>query len=109
MSYTESFKIQVVKEYEKGGVSREFLKKKYGISGNSTIAKWVKKYALASKAASFGLSDPLETAVKEKLEKEELVRKLEESQLKVLALEALLEVSSELTGIDLKKKFGKKL
>jgi transposase-like protein len=34
MSYTESFKIQVVKEYEKGGVSLSFLKRKYGISGN---------------------------------------------------------------------------
>jgi len=107
MSYTDAFKIQVVKEYEKGGVSKEFLKQKYGISGNSTISKWIKKYAAAS-TASFGLSEPLQAAVKEQLEKEELMRKLEESQLKVLALEALLEVSSEHTGIDLKKKFGKK-
>lgn len=108
MSYTESFKIQVVKEYENGGVSREFLKQKYGITGNSTISKWVKKYASAAKGASFGLTEPLETAVREQLEKEELMRKLEESHLKVIALEALLEASSEHTGINLKKKFGTK-
>ena len=108
MSYTESFKIQVVKEYEKGGVSREFLKRKYGITGNSTVNKWIKKYASASQAASYKLADELSVAVQEQLEKEELLRQLEASRLKIAALEAVIEVSSELTGIDLKKKFGPK-
>jgi transposase-like protein len=80
MSYSESFKIQVVKEYEKGGVSREFLKKKYGISGNSTVSKWVKKYSSASEAVAYKLSDDLDAAVKSQLEKEELLRQLEASQ-----------------------------
>ena len=108
MSYTESFKIQVVKEYEKGGVSLLFLKKKYGISGNSTITKWIKKYTSVSKAVSYHLADDLAMAVQDQLEKEELLRQLEASRLKIVALEAVIEVSSELTGIDLKKKFGQK-
>lgn len=106
MSYTESFKIRVVKEYQKGGVSKEFLKKKYAISGNSTISKWIKKYSSGAGEVSFKLADELEMAVKETLAKEELLKKLEESQLKVAALEALLEAAAEHTGIDLKKKFG---
>ncbi|HEU4609676.1 MAG TPA: hypothetical protein VFS31_16270 [Chitinophagaceae bacterium] len=108
MSYSESFKIQVVKEYEKGGVSRELLKKKYGIAGNSTISKWIKKYASASKMASYQLSDDVAAAVQAQLEKEDLLRQLEASRLKIAALEAVIEISSELTGIDLKKKFGRK-
>lgn len=108
MSYTESFKIQVVKEYEQGSVSREFLKKKYGIQGNSTVSKWIKKYGAVSNAVSYHLSEDFSTAVKEGLEKEELLRQLEASRLKIVALEAVIEVSSELTGIDLKKKFGPK-
>lgn len=108
MSYTESFKIQVVKEYEQGSVSREFLKKKYGIQGNSTVSKWIKKYGAVSNAVSYHLSEDFSAAVKEGLEKEELLRQLEASRLKIAALEAVIEVSSELTGIDLKKKFGPK-
>lgn len=108
MSYTESFKIQVVKEYEKGGVSLESLKRKYGVSGNSTISKWIKKYSLVSQAACYKLTDELSIAVQVQLEREDLLRQLEASRLKIAALEAVIEVSSELTGIDLKKKFGPK-
>jgi transposase len=42
--YSESFRRQVVAEYEAGS-SILYLQKKYGIGGGSTIQRWIKKYA----------------------------------------------------------------
>ena len=41
--YSMGFKQQVVREYETGKTVYE-LKKKYGITGNGTIQKWVERY-----------------------------------------------------------------
>ena len=41
--YSMAFKQQVVREYETGKTVYE-LKKKYGITGNGTIQKWVERY-----------------------------------------------------------------
>lgn len=41
--YSIAFKQQIVKEYE-NGMSIARLKQKYGITGNTTIQKWIKKH-----------------------------------------------------------------
>ena len=41
--YSEAFKHQVVSEYE-GGQSVLSLRKKYGITGNGTVERWVRKF-----------------------------------------------------------------
>lgn len=41
--YSEGFKRQVVSEYE-AGTSIVTLQKKYGISGNNTIQRWIGQY-----------------------------------------------------------------
>jgi transposase-like protein len=42
--YSESFRIQVVREYEAGASIRQ-LQRKYGIKGATTVQKWLKKYS----------------------------------------------------------------
>ena len=43
--YSEAFKLQVIGELESGKLkSRCEARRKYGILGNATIAKWLKKY-----------------------------------------------------------------
>ena len=42
--YTMSFKLQVVQEIEQGLMSKRQAKVKYGIQGDSTITKWLRKY-----------------------------------------------------------------
>lgn len=42
--YTPEFKIKLVKEYLKGGVSYESLKNKYNIPNKRQIKTWVDKY-----------------------------------------------------------------
>ena len=42
--YSESFKLQVVNEIERGELSKTGAKRKYGIQGDSTVKKWLIKY-----------------------------------------------------------------
>ena len=42
--YTMSFKLQVVKEIERGEISASEAKRKYGIQGDSTVLKWLRKF-----------------------------------------------------------------
>ena len=108
MSYTEAFKLQIVTEYESGGVSLTALQLKYNIGGNETIRKWVKRYG---KSGLGSIDTSIDSAVRisEKLDNITLKNELEEARLKIAALEALIDISSKQIGIDLKKKFGGKL
>lgn len=42
--YTMSFKLQVVKEVEQGLLTTYEAKRKYGIQGDSTVRKWLRKF-----------------------------------------------------------------
>lgn len=42
--YSLSFKLQLVEEIEQGHLTNSQAKAKYGIQGDSTITKWLKKY-----------------------------------------------------------------
>ncbi|MBN1867335.1 transposase [Candidatus Sumerlaeota bacterium] len=43
--YSEAFKIQVISELEAGKLrSRCHAQRRYGIAGNSTVYKWLRKY-----------------------------------------------------------------
>ena len=42
--YSLSFKLQLVEEIERGLLTKTQAKHKYGIQGDSTVTKWLKKY-----------------------------------------------------------------
>jgi len=42
--YSESFKLQVVLEIERGELSTTGAKRKYGIQARSTVVNWLRKY-----------------------------------------------------------------
>jgi len=42
--YSLSFKLHVVQEIERGEISTTGSKRKYGIQGDSTVLKWLRKY-----------------------------------------------------------------
>jgi transposase-like protein len=42
--YSLSFKLQLVEEIEQGHLTKSQAKTKYGIQGDSTVTKWLKKY-----------------------------------------------------------------
>ena len=82
--YSESFKIQVVREYEAGSSIPE-LRKKYGIAGTTTIVRWIDKYGTE------GLRHRLM-----RIQTAEEVNRVKELEAKVEELkEALVKVSLE--------------
>lgn len=110
--YSVAFKMQVVKEVESGILSAEEARKLYGIGGKQTIHEWQYQY---------GVNKRIGKVVHVMTEKEEqellilrrenrmLKRALEESQVKTLALETVIEVAEEEFKIDIKKKYGVKV
>jgi Transposase and inactivated derivatives len=110
--YSNCFKLTVVAAIEKEGLSIEEARRRYGIGGGSTIQRWIRK---------FGKNELLNKVVKVSTveERDELTRLREENkQLKIayaeLALhhklsESVIEISDEMFGLDLKKKYAQEL
>ena len=42
--YSQSFKLRVVQEVERGEISVKGAQRKYGIQGNATVINWLRKY-----------------------------------------------------------------
>lgn len=103
--YSEAFKRQVVAEYE-AGHSIQSLKKKYGISGNGTIDRWVKQYAHAGLRHELVVIQRAEERQQQKA-LEERVRSLEQAlaqlTLEKIVLETSLAEAEKLLGMEVKK------
>jgi len=98
--YSESFKIQVVREYEAGSSITE-LQKKYGITGGQTIQVWIKKYAregLRHRVMRIQTAEEINRIRELETEVKELKEALVKISLEKLALESTLEVLQE-TGV----------
>jgi len=107
--YSEAFKRKVVMEVENGVISKDGAKYKYGISGNSMVLDWCRKYGRLRhpQTQTRTMKAPTED---ERTRLENRIRELEtalgEAKIKVEVYEAMLEIAKEKTGIDIKKKFG---
>jgi transposase len=103
--YSEPFRQHVVREYE-GGASISTLNRKYGIRGQDTVLKWIKRYGL------YGLRHEVMTI--QTVEEQNRIRLLEarvreleaavaQLALDKLMLESTLAVVEAEYGIDVKK------
>jgi transposase-like protein len=103
--YSEAFKRQVIREYENGD-SMADLKKKYGITGGSTIQNWIKKYAKQGFRHELVRIQSAEEADRVR-ELEEQVEELEQALgrvvLEKLKIESILEELEETYGVEVKK------
>ena len=110
--YSDCFKLSIVEEIEKNGLSIEDCSRKYDIKGGSTIQNWLEKYG-----KNHLLNKVVRVETKDEVREIELLRK-ELAALKKayaeLALEnkvnqTVIEVSDEMFGTDLKKKSEQEL
>jgi transposase-like protein len=111
IKYSESFKLQVVKEIEESGIAVCTAQKKYDIKGGSTIQQWLKKYGkhhLLAKVVRVETPDEKNQIKHLKEEVRKLESALAKSQVKIIALESLIEVAEEEYKVDFKKNFGQK-
>jgi transposase-like protein len=103
--YSETFRRQVVSEYE-AGADIPALKAKYGIIGSSTITKWIHKYGKQGfRHEVVRIQSTDEARRVHELEKQvkELERALGKVTLEKLKLESILEVLQDDSGRLVKK------
>ena len=107
--YSQSFRQQVVREYEAGANIYQ-LRQKYGIGGYETVKRWIKqygRYGYRSEVVTIQTAeDQLEVKAMKRIA--ELEAALAQSTVDNQMLRATIEVASEALEIDLKKNFGKK-
>ena len=89
---------QIISEYLSGDQTFEQLGQKYGVPAR-TIQSWVRAYR--KRMGSSSVKEP-----KAKVDIASLKKQLEEERLKNELLEEMLRLSSQQTGIDIRKKYG---
>ncbi len=106
-SYSESFKRKVVREYERGHVTKDYLKSKYNIGGKSTVLKWCRKYGRFEYSKNYTTGRPMKDAEKQRIKI--LERQLKEAREKLIVYEKLIDVTKRESGIDILKNIDTKL
>jgi transposase-like protein len=106
-AYSQAFKVQVVREYERGNQTKDGLMNKYKIGGHSTVMQWCRKYGKLYYSRTTIPGRPLKDPQKQRIK--ELEHELKEAREKILVYEKLLEVTKRETGIDVRKNIATKL
>jgi transposase len=104
--YSESFRRQVITEYEAGCTISD-LQKKYGIMGGSTIQKWIKKYSnegLRTSLVRIQTAEEANQVTQLNQQINVLERALVKMTLEKLKYEAIVEELEQLHGKDDRKK-----
>jgi transposase-like protein len=73
--YSEAFKMQVVRELERGGINYEECRRKYGVGSATTVHRWVNRYGNGTIGKVIRVEKPEEINEKEQLKRR--VRALE--------------------------------
>lgn len=105
--FTEAFKRQVVREFEKGLLNKDQLQVKYGLGGNSTVLKWCRKYGKLAYPEQSATGRPMKDPQKQRIK--ELEAKLEAAELKLKVYDKLIEVTNRELDQDIVKKIEARL
>lgn len=115
--YSESFKLQVLRELDEGKwKSYSAAERAYGITGNSTVSKWIRKYGIAhlqSKVVRVQIPKEMDEVKQLRREVRKLKEALADAHLDHLLNDAYLKIACRTAGIedvdDFKKKHAGKL
>lgn len=106
--FSESFKIYVVSEIEKGRLTQAEANRKYDILGHSTVLKWIRKYGSTKyehrKAAT--MSKDTYEVLRLENEVKALKKELEDARLKNVVLDTFVDIAEKELGIPIRKKYG---
>lgn len=107
VQYSEAFKKQVVREYEKGAFSKKQIQAKYGIKGKSRLLDWCRKYGRFAYHEPSTNGRPMKDPQKQRIK--ELEKKLKAAELKLKVYDKLIEVTNRELSTDVIKKIEAKL
>ena len=102
--YTVAFKLQVVSEVERGDLTRNQAKYRYGIQGRSTILKWLRKYGTLdwSKPQLHIVSKSTIKTPEQRIK--ELEALLDKEKQKNLLLNTMVDIAEKELGLPIRKK-----
>jgi transposase len=107
--YSTEFKLSVIAEIEADKLTAWGAQRKYGIGGNTTVYRWLRDLGssdLVGRDEKMEMSKKTDRLEEVKEKNRLLESALAEAQLKILALESLVEVANDHYGENLKKNFG---
>ena len=112
--YSDCFKLSIVEEIERNGLSIENCRRKYGIGGSTTIQKWLKKYGknhLLNKMVRVETLDEVQKIKALETELKNVKEAFANLSLRNLVLETYLEEFGKETGRtdEIKKKYAQEL
>lgn len=106
--YSESFKKQLVKDFESGQFSVLELEKLHGIPGTS-IYRWIYKFSTFNQKG-YRIVEHNSSSQKKVKELESKIKELEailgRKQIQIDYLETMMEVAKDQLGIDIKKNYA---
>lgn len=105
--YSEVFKKKVVREFEAGGVSKDFLRTKYAIAGKTRVLEWCRKYGKFAYHSPSGMGTPMKDSQKQRIR--DLQEKLKYAELKLKVYDKLIEVTNRELSADIIKKIEAEL
>ena len=100
--YSESFKKQIVREFEQGLLNKDQLQRKYNLGGNSTVLKWCRKYGTFAYNTPTQNGRPMKDPQKQRIR--ELEKKLKAAELKLKVYDKLIEITNRELDQDVIKK-----
>ena len=110
--YSDCFKLSVVTEIEKNGLTIQEARLKYGIKGGATIQKWLVKFVknhLLNKVVRVETKDERNELKRLRNENKKLKIAYAELAIDHKLSEKVLEKADEMMGLDLKKKYEQAL
>jgi len=107
--YSQAFRLKVVEEIESGKMSLMEATRRYGVGSYHTVENWLRRLGkndLLRKVVRVETADERDRLKELLAEKRRLESALAQSQLKVMALEELIQVAEQEYKIDIKKNSG---
>ncbi len=104
--YSEVFKKQVVKEFEQGLFTKAELRRRYNISGNSCIPRWLKKYGKFTYQDKLTIGRPMKDPQSQRIK--ELEAQLAKKEQELLVFKKFIEIAERELKVEIVKKSGSK-
>src|ERR1700746_878581 len=99
--YSEAFKMEIVREIEKGGINMEQIRRKYGVGAHASIRSWVGKYGNGTVGKVIRVEKPQEINEREELKRRvrALEKALADANIDLVRERAYTKIACERAGI----------
>ena len=110
ITYSESFKMAVVRELEGGEMPFDRIRRKYGIKGTNTVQKWARKYGRGDLGKIIRVETPKEINERDQMKRriKALEKALADAHVDLAIERATARVACERAGIKDLAEFKKK-